>query len=158
MNHLKIRKTLKIALFLTVQFLDLREKKLFCPWIRIRGSAYFWGFVIQEVKLLRIPRIRNLKHWFKMSCLLEGIGNVSEAAEFNFHADPEAASIVLRLTRCPTYIASWELCLKYTSINMKWRSEVGNILKLFIVYFLSCFCCKIDKYFAIYHKKRCLPI
>ena len=35
MNHLKIRKTLKIALFLTVQFLDLKEKKLFCPWIRI---------------------------------------------------------------------------------------------------------------------------
>ena len=39
MNHLKIRKTLKIALFLTVQFLDLREKSYLSldpdPWIRI---------------------------------------------------------------------------------------------------------------------------
>ncbi|XP_023319734.1 probable uridine nucleosidase 2 [Eurytemora carolleeae] len=71
----------------------------------------------------------RLKTLFIMGGNIEGIGNVSEAAEFNFHADPEAASIVLRLTRCPTYIASWELCLKYTSINMKWRSEVLGSMK-----------------------------
>ena len=65
---------------------------------------------------------------------------MSEAAEFNFHADPEAASIVLRLTRCPTYIASWELCLKYTFINMKWRSEVGQFF--------------MDKYYIIFAKKQ----
>ena len=93
-------------------------------WIRI-----FLRIHDPVIQTLADPTDPDPKHWFKMPILLEGIGNVSEAAEFNFHADPEAASIVLRLTRCPTYIASWELCLKYTSINMKWRSEVSCILE-----------------------------
>ena len=47
---------------------------------------------------------------------MEGVGNVTTAAEFNFHADPEAAAAVLRLTRCPTTIATWELSYKYTFV------------------------------------------
>ena len=54
----------------------------------------------------------------------EGIGNVTASAEFNFCADPEAASIVLQLTSCPTYIAGWELCFKYTKLTRQWRDQV----------------------------------
>lgn len=41
-----------------------------------------------------------------------GVGNITTSAEFNFHCDPEAAYVLLKNTRCPTYIASWELSLK----------------------------------------------
>ena len=47
---------------------------------------------------------------------MEGVGNVTTAAEFNFHADPEAAAAVLRLASCPTTIATWELSYKYTFV------------------------------------------
>ena len=55
---------------------------------------------------------------------LQGIGNVTETAEFNFHADPEAASTVLRLARCPVTIATWELSYKYNFIPLSWRKEL----------------------------------
>ena len=55
---------------------------------------------------------------------IQGFGNVTEAAEFNFHADPEAAYTVLRLTRCPTTIAPWELSYKYNKVDFGWRNEV----------------------------------
>ncbi len=49
----------------------------------------------------------------------EGIGNETLSAEFNFHSDPEAAHIVLdKAGACSTTIATWELCLKYTRIEM----------------------------------------
>lgn len=67
---------------------------------------------------------QRLKEIFIMGGNIEGIGNISEAAEFNFYADPEAANVVLRLTKCPTYIASWELSFKYTKVQRKWRDEV----------------------------------
>jgi len=54
----------------------------------------------------------------------EGIGNVTQAAEFNFHADPEAAYTVLHCTRCPTTIAPWELSYKYNKVPYTWRREV----------------------------------
>ena len=54
----------------------------------------------------------------------EGIGNVTKAAEFNFFADPEAAHTVLRLTACPTTIASWELSYKYNFVPLSWRKNV----------------------------------
>jgi len=66
-------------------------------------------------------RLRSL---YIMGGNYEGIGNVSECAEFNFHADPEAAHAVLRLTRCPTTIASWELSYKYNHVPLSWRKEV----------------------------------
>jgi len=61
---------------------------------------------------------------FIMGGNIEAYGNVTEAAEFNFHADPEAAYTVLRLTRCPTTIAPWELSYKYTHVDFTWRNEV----------------------------------
>jgi len=61
---------------------------------------------------------------FIMGGNIEGFGNVTEAAEFNFHADPEAAYTVLRLTRCPTTIAPWELSYKYNKVDFGWRNEV----------------------------------
>lgn len=61
---------------------------------------------------------------FIMGGNIEGFGNVTEAAEFNFHADPESAFTVLRLTRCPTTIAPWELSYKYNHVDFGWRNEV----------------------------------
>jgi len=61
---------------------------------------------------------------FIMGGNIEGIGNVTESAEFNFHADPEAAFTVLRLARCPTTIAPWELSYKYNQVDFGWRKEV----------------------------------
>ena len=55
----------------------------------------------------------NLKEIFIMGGNVEGIGNVSIASEFNFHADPEAAYAVLDSTKCPTVIVTWEMCYKY---------------------------------------------
>ena len=58
------------------------------------------------------------------SWALQGIGNVTETAEFNFHADPEAASTVLRLAKCPVTIATWELSYKYNFVPLSWRKEI----------------------------------
>jgi len=66
----------------------------------------------------------RLKSIYIMGGNYQGIGNVSECAEFNFHADPEAAHAVLRLTRCPTTIATWELSYKYNHVPFTWRQEV----------------------------------
>lgn len=54
-----------------------------------------------------------------MSCLLIvlGVGNATACAEFNFHADPEAAHIVLNSLKCPINIVPWECCTK-ESINI----------------------------------------
>merc|ERR1711892_772791 len=58
----------------------------------------------------------------------EAIGNVSEAAEFNFHADPEAAFLVLNRSLCPTIISTWELSYKYTKVDLGWRKKaLGTI-------------------------------
>jgi len=66
----------------------------------------------------------RLKEIFIMGGNIEAFGNVTEAAEFNFHADPEAAYTVLRLTKCPTTIAPWELSYKYNHVDFDWRREV----------------------------------
>ena len=49
--------------------------------------------------------------------MIPGIGNITVSAEFNFHCDPEAAYVVLQNTKCPTYIASWELCLHRAKLD-----------------------------------------
>ncbi len=48
----------------------------------------------------------------------EGVGNTTLAAEFNFHADPESAYVVLEMADCPTFIVAWELCSRYTNVSM----------------------------------------
>jgi len=66
----------------------------------------------------------NLKALYIMGGNTEGVGNITVSAEFNFHCDPEAAYIVLENTKCPTYIASWELCLHRAKIDWEWRMNV----------------------------------
>ncbi|XP_044055310.1 probable uridine nucleosidase 1 isoform X2 [Siniperca chuatsi] len=51
---------------------------------------------------------QKLKDLYIMGGNMEGIGNVTLCAEFNFAKDPESAYIVLEEFLCPTYLASWE--------------------------------------------------
>ncbi|XP_032382674.1 inosine-uridine preferring nucleoside hydrolase [Etheostoma spectabile] len=51
---------------------------------------------------------RKLKDLYIMGGNMEGKGNVTLCAEFNFALDPESAYIVLEEFLCPTYLASWE--------------------------------------------------
>ncbi|ESO97843.1 hypothetical protein LOTGIDRAFT_103620 [Lottia gigantea] len=53
----------------------------------------------------------NLKEVLIMGGNMEGKGNVSFSAEFNFHVDPEAAAIVLQDLKCPVTMVTWEACL-----------------------------------------------
>ncbi len=69
----------------------------------------------------------DLKEVVLMGGNIEGVGNMSIAAEFNFHADPEAAFVVLDAARCPVVMVSWELCFKYIHIPMV--SERSCIVK-----------------------------
>lgn len=41
-----------------------------------------------------------------------GVGNMTRSAEFNFHADPESAHIVLEGSKCMVTILPWEACLE----------------------------------------------
>ena len=61
------------------------------------------------------PKIKEI---FIMGGNMEGLGNASMGAEFNFYSDAEAAYIVLQAVKCPTYIATWELCLLKSRLEM----------------------------------------
>ncbi|KAM9850670.1 inosine-uridine preferring nucleoside hydrolase isoform 2-T2 [Aulostomus maculatus] len=50
----------------------------------------------------------KLRALYIMGGNTESRGNTTVCAEFNFAADPEAAYIVLKEYRCPTYLACWE--------------------------------------------------
>ncbi|KAM4739552.1 inosine-uridine preferring nucleoside hydrolase isoform 1-T4 [Anableps anableps] len=55
------------------------------------------------------PRFpQKLRDLFIMGGNMEGKGNVTLCAEFNFATDPESAYIVLEEFLCPTYLATWE--------------------------------------------------
>ncbi|XP_043984778.1 inosine-uridine preferring nucleoside hydrolase [Gambusia affinis] len=57
------------------------------------------------------PRFpQKLRELFIMGGNMEGKGNVTVCAEFNFAMDPESAYIVLEEFICPTYLATWEYC------------------------------------------------
>jgi len=62
--------------------------------------------------------LRHLKELVLMGGNVEGVGNTSTAAEFNFLADPEAAHLVLDRLKRPIRIASWELCFKYVHFSL----------------------------------------
>ncbi|OWF40166.1 uncharacterized protein LOC110464152 [Mizuhopecten yessoensis] len=77
-----------------------------------------------EITLMCIGPLTNLATALKVdpdfSCRLRdcyimggnyyGKGNITVSAEFNFHADPEAAYIALEQLRCPTTLVGWEVC------------------------------------------------
>ena len=58
----------------------------------------------------------NVKCLFLMGGNSHGEGNATTCGEFNFHADPEAAKVVIERMQCPVYIAPWETC-KNTNIS-----------------------------------------
>ncbi len=64
----------------------------------------------------------------------DGLGNVTTCAEFNFHADPEAAKVVLERSAglCPTYIVPWETCFqnKVSEVSSKHLLSKFSILKV----------------------------
>ncbi|KAM4574325.1 inosine-uridine preferring nucleoside hydrolase [Fundulus diaphanus] len=51
---------------------------------------------------------QKLRDLFIMGGNMEGKGNVTLCAEFNFATDPESAYIVLEEFLCPTHLATWE--------------------------------------------------
>ncbi|XP_034386667.1 inosine-uridine preferring nucleoside hydrolase [Cyclopterus lumpus] len=55
---------------------------------------------------------QKLKDLFIMGGNMEGKGNVSLCAEFNFAMDAESAYVVLEDFLCPTYLASWEFACR----------------------------------------------
>ncbi|KAK2718814.1 inosine-uridine preferring nucleoside hydrolase-like [Artemia franciscana] len=65
----------------------------------------------------------KMKSLYIMGGNTEGVGNITIAAEFNFHCDPEAAFIVLKNTVVPTVIVAWELCYKHCEISWEWRKK-----------------------------------
>ncbi|KAK3574404.1 hypothetical protein QTP86_006637 [Hemibagrus guttatus] len=59
------------------------------------------------------PSIPNkLKDLYIMGGNMEGKGNMTPCAEFNFLMDPESAYVVLEEFVCPTYIATWEFACR----------------------------------------------
>ena len=46
-----------------------------------------------------------------------GEGNITESAEFNFYADPEAAKVVLQETDQIIKLVPWETCLHNIEIS-----------------------------------------
>ena len=52
---------------------------------------------------------KELKELIIMGGNYKGLGNVTMAAEYNFHFDPIAARIVLEEFVCPKYLVTWEL-------------------------------------------------
>ncbi|XP_044055311.1 probable uridine nucleosidase 1 isoform X3 [Siniperca chuatsi] len=65
---------------------------------------------------------QKLKDLYIMGGNMEGIGNVTLCAEFNFAKDPESAYIVLEEFLCPTYLASWEYSCRNALTWLPWLS------------------------------------
>ncbi|CAL8109771.1 unnamed protein product [Orchesella dallaii] len=63
------------------------------------------------------PEIKGfIKEVFILGGNMDGLGNATPSAEFNFLVDPEAAAIALdSYPPCPLIILPWEICLTATS-------------------------------------------
>ena len=59
----------------------------------------------------------RLKGLMLMGGNSHGEGNITICSEFNFHADPEAAKVVIDRIQCPVCIAPWETC---RNTNISW--------------------------------------
>ncbi|CAL8125509.1 unnamed protein product [Orchesella dallaii] len=70
------------------------------------------------------PSICNrLEAIYTMGGNVEGEGNATVSAEFNFAVDPEAAFITLSAFSCPIYVVPWEVTAKH-AIAYEWRVKV----------------------------------
>ncbi|XP_014248046.1 uncharacterized protein C1683.06c-like [Cimex lectularius] len=67
--------------------------------------------------------VDNVKDVFIMGGNYQGVGNTTSCAEFNFHADPEAANIVLREMQNKIYLLPWETCMG-AKIPFEWRERL----------------------------------
>ncbi len=58
----------------------------------------------------------KVKNFVIMGGNMEGVGNTTSAAEFNFYADPEAAHVLLKrlqyLDVVKAKLVTWEVCRK----------------------------------------------
>ncbi|XP_028259284.1 inosine-uridine preferring nucleoside hydrolase [Parambassis ranga] len=68
---------------------------------------------------------KKLRDLYIMGGNMEGKGNMTPCAEFNFVMDPESAYIVLEEYLCPTYIASWEYSCR-NSLTWEFFEELVN--------------------------------
>ncbi|XP_061834405.2 uncharacterized protein [Nerophis lumbriciformis] len=67
----------------------------------------------------------KLKDLHIMGGNMEGKGNLTPCAEFNFAKDPESAYIVLEEFLCPTRVASWEYSCK-NALTWEFFEELVN--------------------------------
>ncbi|XP_008291546.1 inosine-uridine preferring nucleoside hydrolase [Stegastes partitus] len=68
---------------------------------------------------------QKLRDLYIMGGNVEGKGNVTLCAEFNFAMDPESAYVVLEEFFCPTYITSWESACR-NSLTWEFFEELIN--------------------------------
>ena len=94
---------------------SVKNHKINSSYIAIFGST----FSIEMDPPSTLLTMRPQTGLFLMGGNSEGIGNASVAAEFNFHADPEAAHVVIETARCPVIIVPWETCYKVSTPKSK---------------------------------------
>ncbi|ODN04827.1 hypothetical protein Ocin01_01814 [Orchesella cincta] len=65
----------------------------------------------------------RLEAIYTMGGNVDGEGNATVSAEFNFAVDPEAAFITMSAFSCPIYVVPWEVT-KNHAISHEWRAKV----------------------------------
>lgn len=88
---------------------------------------------------------KNLEGLFLMGGNVHGVGNVTNAAEFNFLCDPESAHIVLTESSCPVCMVPWETTMNHGmdwELFWKWMAcdtLKGKFVKQITAYMVKCF-------------------